>query len=172
MEFHYDDAFGPTAVPDAYERLLLDVIKGDASLFTRGDSIELAWELIDPILTSGISGNSSPLTFYESGSWGPIEAERLLAEDGGKWVVGCHVEPKRSVNRSIQENENQSERFVVSDPGRTRTFNQLIKSQLLCQLSYRARKVKRELYHPCPRFHNNENPAGRQTGLRCHQPLA
>ncbi len=90
MEFHYDDAFGPTAVPDAYERLLLDVIKGDASLFTRGDSNELAWELIDPILHGWDTNHEPPLTFYESGSWGPIESERLLAEDGGKWAIGCH----------------------------------------------------------------------------------
>lgn len=96
MEFHYDDAFGPTAVPDAYERLLLDVIKGDASLFTRGDSIELAWELIDPILHGWENNNAQPLTFYESGTWGPIEAERLLAEDGGKWSIGCHDKAKRN----------------------------------------------------------------------------
>jgi glucose-6-phosphate 1-dehydrogenase len=91
MEFHYEDAFGPMSVPDAYERLLLDVIKGDASLFTRGDSIELAWELIDPILNAWDSGQSSPLNFYESGTWGPIESEELLAEDGGKWSMGCHI---------------------------------------------------------------------------------
>ncbi|MFL7838543.1 MAG: glucose-6-phosphate dehydrogenase [Candidatus Promineifilaceae bacterium] len=89
MDFNYDDAFGPTAIPDAYERLLLDVIKGDPSLFTRGDSIELAWELIDPILQGWELSNAPPLSFYESGSWGPIEAERLLAEDGDKWSDGC-----------------------------------------------------------------------------------
>ncbi len=90
MDFNYDDAFGPTAIPDAYERLLLDVIKGDASLFTRGDSIELAWELIDPILHVWENNNSPPLTFYETGSWGPTEADRLLAEDAGKWFIGCN----------------------------------------------------------------------------------
>jgi glucose-6-phosphate 1-dehydrogenase len=90
MDFNYDDAFGPTAIPDAYERLLLDVIKGDPSLFTRGDSIELAWELVDPILLGWELNNAPPLSFYESGSWGPIEADRLLAEDGDKWSDGCH----------------------------------------------------------------------------------
>jgi glucose-6-phosphate 1-dehydrogenase len=89
MDFNYDDAFGPTAIPDAYERLLLDVIKGDPSLFTRGDSIELAWELIDPIMQGWELSNAPPLSFYESGSWGPIEADRLLAEDGDKWSDGC-----------------------------------------------------------------------------------
>ncbi|MFN2138655.1 MAG: glucose-6-phosphate dehydrogenase [Candidatus Promineifilaceae bacterium] len=89
MEFHYDDAFGPTAIPDAYERLLLDVIKGDASLFTRGDAIELAWELIDPILAAWDTGYGPPLCFYESGSWGPLEADRLIAEDDATWAAGC-----------------------------------------------------------------------------------
>jgi glucose-6-phosphate 1-dehydrogenase len=97
MEFKYEDAFGPTAIPDAYERLLLDVIKGDASLFTRGDSIELAWELIDPILHGWELNTAPPLSFYESGTWGPIEADRLLAEDGDKWSIGCqNKEDKRA----------------------------------------------------------------------------
>ncbi len=93
MAFHYDDAFGPTAIPEAYERLLLDIVKGDASLFSRGDSIELAWSLIDPILEGW---NSDPTTamafFYESGSWGPIEANRLLSRDGIMWARGCRAE--------------------------------------------------------------------------------
>jgi glucose-6-phosphate 1-dehydrogenase len=89
MEFKYEDAFGPTAIPDAYERLLLDVIKGDASLFTRGDSIELAWELIDPILHGWELNSAPPLSFYESGTWGPVETDRLLTEDGDNWSVGC-----------------------------------------------------------------------------------
>ena len=50
MEFHYADSFGTTALPEAYERLLLDTITGDASLFTRADEVETAWGLIDPII--------------------------------------------------------------------------------------------------------------------------
>ena len=50
MEFHYADSFGQTAIPEAYERLLLDILTGDASLFTRADEVETAWGIIDPIL--------------------------------------------------------------------------------------------------------------------------
>lgn len=90
MTFHYDKAFGPQSIPEAYERLLLDILKGDASLFSRGDSIELAWKLIDPILEGWNSEQSSRLAFfYESGSWGPVEADRLLMQDGARWTQGC-----------------------------------------------------------------------------------
>ena len=50
MDYHYQDEFGPNALPEAYERLLLDVLNGDASLFTRADQTEISWELFDPIL--------------------------------------------------------------------------------------------------------------------------
>jgi glucose-6-phosphate 1-dehydrogenase len=86
MEFHYADSFGKTAIPEAYERLLLDTISGEASLFTRADEVETAWSLIDPILQVWETNtDSQPLAFYESGSWGPAEAEELLARDGRKW---------------------------------------------------------------------------------------
>ena len=49
MEFHFGDEFGKAALPDAYERLLLDALAGDASLFARADEIELSWQIIDPI---------------------------------------------------------------------------------------------------------------------------
>lgn len=84
MEFHYADSFGKTAIPEAYERLLLDVLIGDASLFTRADEVETAWAIIDPIL-QGWETQNQPLAFYESGSWGPPEADELLAKDGRKW---------------------------------------------------------------------------------------
>ena len=84
MEFHYADAFGKTNLPDAYERLLLDVLNGDASLFTRADEVETAWALIDPIIEAWESQKKPP-AFYESGSWGPYEADELLAKDKRKW---------------------------------------------------------------------------------------
>jgi glucose-6-phosphate 1-dehydrogenase len=84
MEFHYEEAFGKTALPDAYERLLLDTITGDASLFTRADEVETAWSLIDPI-TEAWEAQKQPLAFYEPGSWGPREADELLAREGRKW---------------------------------------------------------------------------------------
>ncbi len=87
MEFHYADSFGTTALPEAYERLLLDTITGDASLFTRADEVETAWGLIDPIIQAWEDpSNKQPLASYPSGSWGPAEADELLAKDGGrKW---------------------------------------------------------------------------------------
>jgi glucose-6-phosphate 1-dehydrogenase len=86
MEFHYADSFGKTALPDAYERLLLDTITGDASLFTRADEVETAWGLIDPIIQGweDPSGNQ-PLASYEPGSWGPSEADELLAKEKRSW---------------------------------------------------------------------------------------
>jgi glucose-6-phosphate 1-dehydrogenase len=84
MEFHYADSFGTTAIPEAYERLLLDTITGDASLFTRADEVETAWGLIDPILEAW-SADDRPLATYEPGSWGPTEANELLARDRRKW---------------------------------------------------------------------------------------
>jgi glucose-6-phosphate 1-dehydrogenase len=84
MEFHYADAFGKTNLPDAYERLLLDVLNGDASLFTRADEVETAWALIDPIIEAWESQKKTP-ALYESGSWGPKEANELLAKDERKW---------------------------------------------------------------------------------------
>src|SRR5215207_1624293 len=86
MEFHYADSFGKTAIPESYERLLLDTITGDASLFTRADEVETAWGLIDPILQSWEdSSGQQPLASYEPGSWGPSEADELLARENRKW---------------------------------------------------------------------------------------
>jgi glucose-6-phosphate 1-dehydrogenase len=86
MEFHYADSFGKTAIPEAYERLLLDVLTGDASLFTRADEVETAWGIIDPILKAWESSSGEqPLAFYEPGLWGPSEADELLARDKRKW---------------------------------------------------------------------------------------
>jgi glucose-6-phosphate 1-dehydrogenase len=84
MEFHYKDSFGKTAIPEAYERLLLDALAGDASLFTRADEVETAWGLIDPILEAWES-QKGPLPEYEPGSWGPAEADELLKRDGRSW---------------------------------------------------------------------------------------
>src|SRR5574338_262620 len=85
MEFHYAESFGETSLPDAYERLLLDTLTGDASLFTRADEVETAWGLIDPIITTWESSKSQSLATYEPGSWGPAEADDLLTRDERKW---------------------------------------------------------------------------------------
>jgi glucose-6-phosphate 1-dehydrogenase len=84
MEFHYADSFGKTSIPESYERLLLDALAGEASLFTRADEAETAWSLIDPILEAWDS-QKTPLAVYESGSWGPFEADEMIARDGRSW---------------------------------------------------------------------------------------
>jgi glucose-6-phosphate 1-dehydrogenase len=91
MNFHYADAFGPSSIPDAYERLLLDALSGDAALFIRGDAIELGWRFIDPIL-EGLAHTGAPPAIYERGSWGPVQADALLARSGHAWLydVGGH----------------------------------------------------------------------------------
>jgi glucose-6-phosphate 1-dehydrogenase len=92
MDFHYQDLFGERALPEAYERLLLDALQGDAALFARSDEIERAWELITPLLHKWESMQQPPLNFYEPGSWGPPEADSLLTEDGRSWFMFCEHE--------------------------------------------------------------------------------
>jgi glucose-6-phosphate 1-dehydrogenase len=89
MEFHYAEDFGPSALPEAYERLLLDALQGDASLYARADEIELAWGLIDAILSGWQSPEALPLAHYEAGTWGPEEADAFLAQEGRAWYCGC-----------------------------------------------------------------------------------
>lgn len=89
MHFHYDDTFQESAIPEAYERLLHDALKGDAALFTRDDEVELAWRIIDPILNAWEAADAQPLAPYEHGSWGPIEADEFMAQDGRAWLNGA-----------------------------------------------------------------------------------
>ena len=89
MNFHYHEAFGAVAIPEAYERLLLNALEGDATLFTRSDGIEAAWQTIDPIMQAWESGAAPPLSTYEPGSWGPAAAEELLARGGRFWRHSC-----------------------------------------------------------------------------------
>ncbi len=83
MEFGYSQAFGQEP-PDAYERLLLDAALGDSTLFTRDDEVETAWAFLDPIL-QGCSSQTKKLPTYPAGSWGPREADDLIAADGRAW---------------------------------------------------------------------------------------
>jgi len=92
MEFHYDDSFGENTIPEAYERLLLDAVNGDAALFTRADEIELAWELIDSVLDGWQSKEAPPLHRYQPGSWGPAPAGKFIIENSGGWILGCEHE--------------------------------------------------------------------------------
>lgn len=89
MEFHYSAAFGPTSIPEAYERLILDALHGDLTLFTRDDQAEQAWKLIDPIIEGWNNPQNAPLEIYEPGSWGPEGAEALLNREGFHWHIAC-----------------------------------------------------------------------------------
>ena len=93
MEFNYVDSFGEGSIPEAYERLLLDALNGDPSLFIRDDQAEYAWALIDPILKTWESSKAPALHTYKPGSWGPAEAEELLAKDGRRWINTCQKNP-------------------------------------------------------------------------------
>ncbi len=83
MDFHYGTSFGK-ASPEAYERLLLDAMSGDATLFARCDEVEEAWKFIDAIRADW-DGNEDGLAFYPAGTWGPSEADALLARHGAAW---------------------------------------------------------------------------------------
>ena len=84
MEFNYSEAFGETSAP-AYETLLLDVMIGEATLFTRSDEVEAAWRVVDPLLNFWEANRPKRMPTYAAGSWGPREADELIEEDGVEW---------------------------------------------------------------------------------------
>ncbi|HOV06176.1 MAG TPA: glucose-6-phosphate dehydrogenase [Anaerolineaceae bacterium] len=100
MAYHYSDVFDSNEIPEAYERLLLDVVTGDASLFTRADQTELSWALFDPILNAWEDASSPAPEIYEPGSWGPETANRLLQSEGRQWtqICGEHCGHRSSAN--------------------------------------------------------------------------
>ncbi|HZF15951.1 MAG TPA: glucose-6-phosphate dehydrogenase [Steroidobacteraceae bacterium] len=90
LEFHYRSTFECEDLPDAYERLLLDALNGDASLFARNDEIENAWRLMDPVIAASEGNARSQPIEYVPGSWGPAESDVLLERDGNDWCMGCN----------------------------------------------------------------------------------
>jgi glucose-6-phosphate 1-dehydrogenase len=86
MQFYYQEAF-KTQPPEAYETLLLDVVRGDATLFMRADQAEAAWAVIMPILETWETIRPTDFPNYQAGSWGPETAEILIARDGHSWIV-------------------------------------------------------------------------------------
>ncbi|MFO0676459.1 MAG: glucose-6-phosphate dehydrogenase [Polyangiaceae bacterium] len=84
MDFRYGSAFGSNT-PEAYERLLLDSMRGDATLFTRRDEVEEQWSFIDRVFDAWRHEADAPPPIYSSGSWGPEAAEDLIAKDGRRW---------------------------------------------------------------------------------------
>jgi glucose-6-phosphate 1-dehydrogenase len=84
LDFRYGEVFGAQP-PEAYERLLLDAVHGDATLYARGDWVEQAWTILDPVLQTWQQPGAGPLALYPAGSWGPREADALIGRDGGAW---------------------------------------------------------------------------------------
>jgi glucose-6-phosphate 1-dehydrogenase len=84
MEFNYSSSFGGES-PEAYERLLLDVMAGDATLFMRRDAVEAAWQWVMPILQYWERKRVLDIPEYQCGTWGPVESDRLIAADGRHW---------------------------------------------------------------------------------------
>ena len=85
MDFGYSETFGKEP-PEAYERLLLDAALGDSTLFTRSDEVQASWAYFTPILQSA-NEPGILLPSYRSGTWGPKEADELLAQDGRQWQI-------------------------------------------------------------------------------------
>ena len=85
MRFCYRDAF-KVDPPEAYETLLLDVIRKDATLFMRADQIEAAWSIVTPIIEAWETAKPTDFPNYQAGTWGPEQAETLIAQDGRSWL--------------------------------------------------------------------------------------
>ncbi|TDQ77289.1 glucose-6-phosphate dehydrogenase [Sphingobacterium yanglingense] len=88
MVFDYDTC--STQSPEAYETLLLDALNGDATLFMRSDQVEEAWDVITPIQEAWESRSTLDFPNYASGTWGPENAEALVAQNGHVWAVNAH----------------------------------------------------------------------------------
>ncbi len=82
LEFHFRDAYGANAIPEAYERLLFDALQGDAALFMRNDEIKRAWAIMDPLIAAAAQP-SAALQDYAPGSTGPMCADAFLRTAAG-----------------------------------------------------------------------------------------
>ncbi|MEX2093598.1 MAG: glucose-6-phosphate dehydrogenase [Pirellulales bacterium] len=90
LEFSYQREFRG-AIPEAYERLLLDALEGDAALFARADEAEAAWTICDPILSEWQKSDKPELQIYEPGYWGPFECNEWMVHQGREWFDTCPV---------------------------------------------------------------------------------
>jgi glucose-6-phosphate 1-dehydrogenase len=84
MKFNYQESFKVTEHP-AYERLLLDCIRGDQTLFSREDFVDLSWSILDPLIQMWEANSPRDFPNYAAGTWGPSESFRLMEKDGRKW---------------------------------------------------------------------------------------
>ena len=104
LNFGYRDGFPDRTMPEAYERLLLNAIDGDASLFARSDGIAASWRIIDPILRAWADDPAAPpIEIYPRGSWGPPNADGLLARDGRGWYTGREAQSRRNERSNGRE---------------------------------------------------------------------
>lgn len=87
MDFHYSD-LADEYIPSAYERLLLDCMQGDATLYARGDAVEQAWSFVQPILNAWKTNPEIPIYGYPAGTWGPEDSDKLIT-GGGQWRYPC-----------------------------------------------------------------------------------
>ena len=90
LSFTFRDRFQST-MPEAYQRLLLDVMQGDASLFARADEVELAWSIVDPIQAAWENPGWPPLALYEAGGWGPPSAVEWMCKQNREWFDLCPI---------------------------------------------------------------------------------
>jgi len=88
LDFHYKN-LSDNYIPEAYQRLLLDCMQGDSTLYTRGDAIEAAWRFVDPILRAWERDQGIPLHGYPCGTWGPELADELIEEEEYSWRYPC-----------------------------------------------------------------------------------
>jgi glucose-6-phosphate 1-dehydrogenase len=88
MDFHYA-GLGNGKIPEAYQRLLLDCMQGDATLFSRGDAIEQSWSIVDPILAEWENNPDFPMHGYPAGTWGPQQADDLIEDPSMTWRYPC-----------------------------------------------------------------------------------
>ena len=96
LHFFYKETF-KKAPPEAYETLLLDVMRGDATLFMRSDQIEESWRVIMPVLESWENSKAKDIPVYPAGTWGPAEAQEIIVRDGRSWIQPFfpHDEPSK-----------------------------------------------------------------------------
>jgi glucose-6-phosphate 1-dehydrogenase len=90
LDFNFRRRFAGE-MPEAYQRLLLDTLQGDASLFARSDEVELSWGIVDPIQVAWQSQDQPRLDLYEAGEWGPPASVQWMQEQGRAWFDSCPV---------------------------------------------------------------------------------
>lgn len=91
LDFRFDDNIGGQSMPDAYQRLLQDALQGDASLFARSDEVEMAWQIIDPIIAAWRSPAAPEMHTYPLAGWGPDACAQWMEEQGRSWFDVCPV---------------------------------------------------------------------------------